>query len=126
MGYDVLLFCEIIESIQGIIHLRDGEKDGIKIRFYQGLKGTLVMVDITDEYLPTSLAKVYMEQLGLRELISSLFPNKAVTHGVPLIEQKIGNVHDCGVCNGVGKVKLGEDIIACHECEGTGTQVPKI
>jgi hypothetical protein len=123
MGYDVLLFCEIIESIQGITLLRQGEKNATKVRFYQGLKGTLVAIDVTDEDMPTDLAKIYMEQLGIRDLIPSIFPPKPTEKIIPLVEESVGNANDCVICRGVGKIKLGEDIVICNECKGTGEMV---
>ena len=76
MNYDTTLFIEIIESFPGIIFLRQSNSNGIKIRFYQGLRGNLVQVDYTDEDLTNDTAKGYLLQLGLEHLIPLLFPEK--------------------------------------------------
>lgn len=57
MNYDTSLFIEIIESIPGINFLRSDYKDGVHVRFYQGLLGRLVVIDTTFEDLTPSQAK---------------------------------------------------------------------
>lgn len=74
MKYDTNLFLEIIESIPGVIFLRSNSLDGINIRFYTGNTGKLVKIDCTDEYLYDDTAIGYLTQLGLDDLITSLFP----------------------------------------------------
>lgn len=74
MNYDTPLFIEIIESVQGISFLRLEHKDGVHVRFYQGLKGKLVMIDTSYEDLTPTQGKAYLEQLGLSYLASTLFP----------------------------------------------------
>ena len=76
MNYDISLFIEIIESIPGIQFLRSDYKDGVHVRFYQGLKGKLVMIDTSYDDLTTAQGIGYLDQLGLNHLIKNLFPNE--------------------------------------------------
>ncbi len=73
-SYDIWLFIDIIETYPGIKFLRDNELDGIKVRFYQGLSGNLVMIDTTDEEISNNTGKGYLLELGLSHMISALFP----------------------------------------------------
>ena len=45
-------------------------------RFYQGLKGNLVMIDTSFEEITPENGKGYLHQLGLGHLVPSLFPNQ--------------------------------------------------
>lgn len=74
MNYDTHLFIEIIESIQGVVFLRSENTQGVNVRFYQGLKGRLVIIDTTDEDITPSTGIGYLTELGLAHLIASLFP----------------------------------------------------
>lgn len=72
--YDSYLFCEIIESVQGIQYLRETTMDGIHARWYQGLYGNAVMIDMSYEELTVDVGKGYLKSLGLKHLIESMFP----------------------------------------------------
>lgn len=75
MGYDTFLFIEIIDSIKDRIHfLRESIFNGYKARFYQGVSGKLVMIDISEEFIADDAGKGYLFQLGLPDLVPSLFP----------------------------------------------------
>lgn len=76
MNYDSLLFVEIIESVQGIQFLRSDNQGDVKVRFYQGLNGKLVMIDISEEYIDDNSGKGYLNQLGLDYLVSAMFPQQ--------------------------------------------------
>ena len=75
MNYDTLLFCEIIESVQGIQFIRNSELDGCMVRVYQGLSGKTVFIDVSDEDITASTGRNYQIQLGLDHLIQALFPD---------------------------------------------------
>ena len=87
MNYDTGLFIDIIEST-GIIPLRSGFKDGVHVKFYQGLNGKLVMIDTTDDDMPDEIGKGYLDQLGLGHLKSSLFPPEAVIPPKAIVEEE--------------------------------------
>lgn len=76
MIYETHLFLEIIESEQGVQFLRADQEDEIKVRFYQGKNGKLVMIDVSDEDISDTLGKGYLHQLGLSDLIPALFPEE--------------------------------------------------
>lgn len=78
MDYSVELFLEIIESIPGIVFIRNEYSDGVHMRVYQGLKSKSVHIFYdSDEDLSCHVGKGYLEQLGLTELIPRIFPNSA-------------------------------------------------
>jgi hypothetical protein len=79
MNYDRFVFIEIIESVPGILFLRQDSRDGISARFYQGLGGNLVMIDITEEEITEDTGKGHLTQLGLAYLIPALFPEEPTT-----------------------------------------------
>ncbi len=73
-NYDTTLFIEIIESIQGVLFLRQIELDGQFTRFYQGLTGKLVIIDMSEEFITPRIGSALLDKLGLSHLIPSLFP----------------------------------------------------
>jgi hypothetical protein len=79
MNYDSLLFVEIIESVKGVQHLRNDQDGDVKVRFYQGINGKLVIIDVSDEYITDDDGKGYLAQLGLEYLISGMFPTSKKT-----------------------------------------------
>ncbi|MFZ1528241.1 MAG: hypothetical protein WAT19_05810 [Ferruginibacter sp.] len=74
MNYDIYLFLEIIDSIPEVQYLRDGERAGTKVKYYQGKNGNKVIIDISKEYPGDSTLKIHLENLGLFDLIKSMFP----------------------------------------------------
>ena len=74
MNYDIHLFIQIIESIQGVVFLRQVEVDGEFVMFYQGLTGKMVQIDMQEEFITPATGKGLLKQLGLEHLIPSLFP----------------------------------------------------
>lgn len=87
MNYDTGLFIDIIESIPGVIFLRSDNQEDVHVRFYQGLKGKLVMIDTSFEDITDSMGKGYLDELGLGHLIPSLFPEQKA---VPVEQNQIG------------------------------------
>ena len=73
MNYDTGLFIDIVESIAGIQFLTQDENYGVIVRFYIGLKGNTVMIDVTDEDMDDDSAKGNLISLGLDHLIDALF-----------------------------------------------------
>ena len=71
---DTQLFIEIIAEEDGVeLDYQDTVGDST-FNYYRGTKGT-IGICITDEFLTNRTAKSYMRQLGIDELIISLFPN---------------------------------------------------
>lgn len=93
MVYDRGLFLEIIESVQGVIFLREDNRDGIHARFFQGVTGKLCVIDTTDmdDDIVGSEGIGYLKLLGLEYLIASLFPEPVV----PNEEEKNVAEEDC-------------------------------
>ncbi len=77
--YDTSLFIDIIESTNGITFIRLMEKNGVHTRIYQGLNGKMVWIDTTDEEMPIIVAKQYLGQLGLAELIPLIFTAEVIS-----------------------------------------------
>lgn len=126
MNYDANVFCEIIESIQGIRFVRQEEMDGIIIRFYEGTRGR-VQIDYDDDNFTDSTGKGYLQQLGLEHLIPSMYPVQSPIESIvtPIIQEKVGNGNDCNTCNGVGLMQEGNTQMTCIECNGTGTVIAR-
>lgn len=78
MSYDTSLFLEIIESIQGILYLRESSDGDILIKYYRGIHGNLVVIDASFEDIESPEGKIYLRQLGIDYLIPSLFPDKPI------------------------------------------------
>jgi|GEM_PF-2524750 hypothetical protein len=76
MNYDTHLFIEIIESIQGIVYLREEVEEDIRLRLYSGLNGKLVKIDVSDEDMYDNTAKGHLDLLGLIHLIPAMFPEQ--------------------------------------------------
>jgi len=76
MIYPISIFIDTIESIPGIIFLRDEKHDGVTVKMYQGLLGNLVMIDMTEEDIEEDLGTIYLQQLGLDEYVEALFPKE--------------------------------------------------
>ncbi len=74
MNYDLCLFIDIVESIQGVTFLRDESTDGISAKLYQGVNGRLVIIDITDDEASDDTYKGHLRNLGCEYLIDSMFP----------------------------------------------------
>lgn len=83
MEQDLYIFIETIESIPGITYLRQDMHSGFTVRFYQGLKGNLVPIDASDEDIPSDVAIAYLKELGLDDLIYSMFPDCQDTSFIP-------------------------------------------
>jgi hypothetical protein len=96
-GYDTQLFLEIIETTPGVIFLRQEIFEDIITRFYQGLSGKLVVIECTDEEIAIPTCKSYLIQLGLSDLILSIFPEKNFQEGE--IRFKVGD-HVFGIETG--------------------------
>lgn len=125
MNYTANIFCELIESVQGITFLRQEEKEGLFFRFYQGYRG-LVMIDFDDDNFTDSTGQGYLRQLGLEHLTLSMYPPEptpVIELPTPVIEKGTGSANECSICNGGGQLKIGEDLIPCKECNGTGTRI---
>ena len=84
MNYDLCLFTEIIESIEGITLLRDDYAEGISAKFYSGRNGKLVIIDTTDEYASDDTYKGHLRCLGCEDLIEAMFPK--VLEEEPLLD----------------------------------------
>ena len=78
-SYDTSLFIEIIESVQGVTFLRHDNVEDVHLRYYQGLKGKLVVIDTSYEDINMVEAVMYLNQLGLENLVTALFPVEAAT-----------------------------------------------
>lgn len=75
---DTQLFLQIITAEDGI-ELDFTEKVGNQqINYYKGKKDEIVTICATDEFLTHRTAKAYMRQLGIDNLIISLFPSDDV------------------------------------------------
>jgi len=74
-GYDTIQFIEILNTIPSVRHLRDEEEEGLYVSFYQGVKGNLVLIDRSDEFINRRTHISYLDQLGLTELITSFYPD---------------------------------------------------
>ena len=75
MVYDTHLFLEIIESIQGIVYLRESYDGDVIIKYYRGIHGNLVVIDASYEDIESVEGKIYLKQQGIDYLIPSLFPD---------------------------------------------------
>jgi hypothetical protein len=71
--YPTHLFLDLIESIQGIHLQADRTKQDVIVRFYVGLRGSVVMIDCSDEDLPYTICKDYCLQLGIEHVTGNLF-----------------------------------------------------
>src|SRR4051812_12552038 len=76
MNYDTFQFLENIESVQGILFLRENDIEGVSGRFYQGVNGKLVLIDTSEEEITSHTGKGYLIQLGVEYLISAFFPEE--------------------------------------------------
>ncbi len=123
MGMDAHLFCEIIESIPPPKFIRQEENNGFLFRIYQGNRG-IVILDYDDDSFCDELGIHYLIQLGLGDMVQTLFPKETVSEAKsePLTNETMGK-GDCTECNGVGVMQKGEENIQCSVCEGTGTTV---
>ena len=81
MDYELYLFFEILESIQGIQYLREGISDGIPVRYYQGIRGNLVEIDMSDDYIAPITGAMHLIKLGLGQYIPMIFPKVAEEFG---------------------------------------------
>jgi nicotinic acid mononucleotide adenylyltransferase len=72
--YDTPLFIEIIESVQGVVFIRHDYVEHVHLRYYQGLRGKLVVIDTSYEDIEMTEAVNYLHQLGLENLVTALFP----------------------------------------------------
>ncbi|MDC9721464.1 MAG: hypothetical protein PSN34_01660 [Urechidicola sp.] len=70
--YDTHLFIEIICNEGATLVGATYEKD-IKIEFYLGRNGKTVMISIEDDEISNTIAKNYLDQLGMSELKPLLF-----------------------------------------------------
>lgn len=122
MNYDANLFCEIIESFQGVSFLRQEEDGGANYRFYQGPRG-FIQLDYDDVNFTDNTGKGYLRQLGLEHLIPSMYPEETLMEKtvIPIVKEK-SNENDCNNCNGIGQLEMEKELIACTECNGTGSQ----
>ncbi len=75
MTYDTNLFLEIVESIQGIVYLRESSDGQILIKYYRGIQGNLVAIDASFEDIESIEGKIYLTKLGIEHLIPALFPD---------------------------------------------------
>ena len=123
MNYDANLFCEIIESQQGVRFIRQETVDGLKFRLYEGQRG-LVILDYDDDNFTDSTGKGYLIQLGLGFLIDGMYPHSEESEGTPFDAGNSNseeNEQRCSACDGVGLIKSGNDEIQCVLCAGTGS-----
>lgn len=70
--YDTHLFIEIICN-EGATLVGASYKKGIKVEFYIGRSGKRVFISVEDEEMSVTVAKKYLEQLGMDELSPLLF-----------------------------------------------------
>lgn len=70
--YDTHLFIEIICNEGATLVGASYEKD-IKVEFYVGRSGKKVFISVQDDELSVTVAKKYLEQLGMTELSPLLF-----------------------------------------------------
>jgi hypothetical protein len=124
MNYDANLFCEIIETLPSVQFIRQETSKGFVFRRYQGRKG-MVSIDYDDDNFCDEVGKIYLVQLGLEDMIPSLYPQEDVIDNKDNVETpityEVGGVDDCKTCNGVGQLQKGIELIACASCDGTGT-----
>lgn len=70
--YDTHLFIEIICN-EGATLVGATYEKNIKVEFYIGRSGKKVFISVEDEVLSVTVAKKYLEQLGMEELSPLLF-----------------------------------------------------
>lgn len=71
---DIWLFLEIIESIPGIICVRENHYDGYSSRTYQGVNNRLVLIDTSIDDFTEDTGVGHLFELGLGDRIASIFP----------------------------------------------------
>jgi hypothetical protein len=98
---DANLFCDIIESDKRISYLRQDDVDGVLIRSYDSPNG-LVLIDYDDETFNDELGRFYLMQLGLDELVSSVYPKIYYSEDV-----------ECNVCLDRGLKLVNEEFVKC-------------
>ena len=118
---DANLFCEIIESIPSVLFIRQEEKGGYIFRIYQGPR-EMVIIDYDDSLFEDEVGKVYLTQLGLADMIPSLFPKEPTIPTKPFIASTNLKDTDCAECNGIGQLESMRDNnpVICNACNGTG------
>ncbi len=120
---DATLFCQIIDSEPSVKYLRQENEQGFIFMVYEGSRG-MVIIDFDDENFTDNSGKGYLRKLGLEHLIPAIYPNEPEIQETaePLISEK-SEENECSICNGVGSLQKGEELIPCTECNGTGTLI---
>lgn len=74
VNIDTHLFIEIIES-EGVERMFEEEIDNVRIIYFKALKGnTIIAICTSDEFISNRTAKSLLRELGIDNLIVSLFP----------------------------------------------------
>jgi len=73
---DIQLFIQIITSEDGIDEDFEDEIDGEIFKYYRNeTNDKQIAISMKNEYITNRTAKALMRQLGIQDLIISLFPN---------------------------------------------------
>jgi len=76
--YDILLFCDIIETEGVRLMWVDRQEINGKVEvvhWYHGTNGRRVPICTTDEFMTITIAKQHLAQVGLVDLVHRMFPN---------------------------------------------------
>jgi hypothetical protein len=71
---DTELFIQIISAEQGVDLVFQEEIEEDVIHHYKGPSGKIIIICVSDEFLSNRTAKAHLRQLGIDDLIVSLFP----------------------------------------------------
>lgn len=75
MCNDTHLFIEILKSFQGVQFIREETQEGVSVSIFEGITGNLVIIDTSEDDIPTPIAKGHLDRLGLRDQIPAMFPD---------------------------------------------------
>ncbi len=77
-NYTTAFFIELLEDLRPQVqYLRTQREEGITVMVYQGAYGNAIFIDTTDleDEIDEDVAKGYLRELGLNNLIDNLFPD---------------------------------------------------
>ena len=78
MSLNLYTFLETIESDDRVKFLRVGENREFPVRYYEGVKGNLILIDMSEEDPTDITIKNYLKDLGLSDRIPDLFSDNPV------------------------------------------------
>ncbi|HXU28049.1 MAG TPA: hypothetical protein VN698_12535 [Bacteroidia bacterium] len=125
---DSHLFREIIVTEgAAFIYATPIDEDGVSTEFYEGKnkRSVAIIVDPMDDDIDSMTGSTLLEQLGMNDIATLLFPkfkpvNVVKSESVPVVGADLKKESDCDTCNGTGQLQKEQEIVKCEVCSGTG------